>query len=142
MEAKELYLIPLLGNIKYYITKNGDVFTKRKKLHLLKSEIRAGYPSVTLSIIPKRPKKFLIHRLMCFTFLENKYIKPCVNHIDGDKLNNKIHNLQWVTYSENERHSFDVLGKKIRHSEETKDKIRQAAFRHKSYLDNFKYTSR
>ena len=37
--------------------------------------------------------------------------KPCVNHIDGDKENNNLNNLEWCTYSENERHSYDVLNK-------------------------------
>ena len=53
----------------------------------------------------------LIHRLVAITFLENTENKPCVNHKNGVKSDNTINNLEWVTYSENERHSIDVLGK-------------------------------
>ena len=56
-------------------------------------------------------KRFQIHRLVAICFLENKENKPCVNHLDGNPSNNKLTNLEWVTYSENEKHSFNVLGK-------------------------------
>ena len=57
-------------------------------------------------------KSFLIHRLVAEAFLKNPENKPCVNHKDGNRKNNSIKNLEWVTYSENTRHSFDVLGQK------------------------------
>lgn len=57
-------------------------------------------------------KSFLIHRLVAEYFIKNPENKPCVNHKDGNKLNNKKSNLEWNTYSENTKHSFDVLGQK------------------------------
>lgn len=57
-------------------------------------------------------KTYNIHRLVAITFIPNELKKPCVNHINGVKYDNRSENLEWVTYSENELHSFRVLGKK------------------------------
>jgi hypothetical protein len=49
-------------------------------------------------------KMYLLHRIIAITFLENQYNKEQVNHIDGNKLNNYMNNLEWVTNQENQIH--------------------------------------
>lgn len=51
-----------------------------------------------------------VHRLVAIAFLPRQM--PQVNHIDGNKINNHVSNLEWCTASENARHAFDVLGRK------------------------------
>jgi hypothetical protein len=53
-------------------------------------------------------KKCALHRLLALAFIENIENKPFVNHIDGNKLNNTLDNLEWVTSSENNLHAHKV----------------------------------
>lgn len=60
-------------------------------------------------------KRYFRHRLVALTFIENNYpdTKIQVNHIDGDKSNNVLSNLEWMTPSENDLHAFKTGLKKI-----------------------------
>ena len=66
------------------------------------------YKTVTLSSIDKQIT-FTVHRIVAKAFIINKGNKSQVNHIDWDKKNNKLENLEWVTEKENKKHSFHVL---------------------------------
>ena len=103
-------LIEIIGYENLYrISKNGDVFNKKnKKLKVTKCCSGTSYFQVCLSNKGKT-KNFLVHRLVALNFIPNPENKPQVNHIDGDKFNNNVSNLEWVTASENLIHSIRVL---------------------------------
>tara|TARA_R100000773_G_scaffold12099_1_gene11162 strand:+ start:335 stop:913 length:579 start_codon:yes stop_codon:yes gene_type:complete len=52
---------------------------------------------------------YRVHRMVAKSFIENPENKPDINHIDGNKLNNTVDNIEWCTKAENARHSRDVL---------------------------------
>lgn len=72
---------------------------------------KKGYLRVWLAKNGKR-KSYMVHRLVAEAFIPNVDNKPEVNHIDGNKQNNSVDNLEWVTGSENVVHSFEVLKRK------------------------------
>lgn len=67
-----------------------------------------GYHMVMLGAKNKR----YVHRLVAEAFCDNPNNLPQVNHKDGDKTNNRCENLEWVTRSQNQKHSTHVLDNK------------------------------
>lgn len=63
-----------------------------------------GYERVAIS--GNKQRHYVLHKLVAIEFVLNPQNKPQVNHIDGDKSNNKSSNLEWVTPKENTRHAF------------------------------------
>jgi hypothetical protein len=55
----------------------------------------------------KKPKTFLVHRLIAMAFLKKPEGKDYINHIDGNRLNNNLDNLEWCNHKENNNHAFD-----------------------------------
>lgn len=66
-----------------------------------------GYYNVKLCNGGDR-KYFFVHRLVATAFIPNKENKPQINHIDGNRLNNHVNNLEWVTMSENVLHAYNT----------------------------------
>ena len=95
-----LYQVSNLGNVKSWHTHGGKCGA------LLNTTLnKDGYCIVTLHKESKH-KSYLVHRIVAYLFITNVHNKPHINHIDGNKQNNKINNLEWVTPIENYIHAI------------------------------------
>lgn len=105
---EDFYEISLNGKIRSkdrtMIDKIGR--TRSREGKILNPDIAPnGYYRVTFSINRKR-KQFYVHRLIAEHFIPNPKNLPQVNHIDGNKLNNSLDNLEWVTVQDNVIHAY------------------------------------
>lgn len=112
MTEKQINKIPGFEHLKdyYFITDSGDIisnFANRRKT-LSYSTNHKGYYLCSMSVNKGRRKTASVHRLVALAFIDNPYNKEQVNHIDGNKINNSVHNLEWVTNQENMTHSWET----------------------------------
>ena len=87
---------------KYEVSDLGNVRNKRTGV-VRKLTNRGGYLKLRLSDIDEN-----VHRLVAETFLDHSIERTQVNHIDGDKTNNRVDNLEWVSPSKNVKHAYDT----------------------------------
>jgi len=96
---------------KYMITDTGKIYSYARNNYLTQRVTRYGYAEVVLSNQKdgKRSVKYVsVHRLVAMAFISNPNNLKQVNHIDGNKLNNVVSNLEWCTAQQNIQHAWDL----------------------------------
>lgn len=101
-------MIKVIDNFPTYTISDNGVITNITNGYVKKCwQCKNGYLYVDLQYKGYRSKQ-PVHRLLATHFLPNPDNKRTVNHIDGNKLNNALSNLEWATYSENMKHAYDT----------------------------------
>lgn len=116
----------------YLINENGVIFSKITGKEL-KPFLRKGYLCVCLYNFGVKCNIY-VHRLVAETYIENPNNKPCIDHIDGNPLNNNIRNLRWVTHSENNNNPITKKRFSVSSAKNMKDKDGSKHPRSKSVL--------
>ena len=99
--------IPIKGyEGQYTINVRGEVVSSFSGLSL-KHNLSTGYPRVGLYKPGSKAKYHTVHRLLAEHFIPNPLNLPLVNHINGDKSDSRIDNLEWVTASYNVKDGFN-----------------------------------
>ena len=107
---EELYEVSNLGRVKALKRKkNCNRGWGWIKEHIMKNSTNGGeYYKVPLTNKEHIRKYYLVHRLVAKAFLSNPDNLPEVNHLDGNKLNNCVNNLEWCTRKDNIKHAYKM----------------------------------
>jgi hypothetical protein len=97
----------IIGFDDYLINEFGEVYSLKTKMYIKSSNNYNNYKVITLRKNGVK-KQFRLHRLVAQAFLPNPYNKDQVNHIDGNKANNNLSNLEWATALENNVHAYKI----------------------------------
>lgn len=102
--------MPVYGYEKRYTITTDGVIKNKKGKEMAQFKTKQGYVFVLLSKDGIR-KQILVHRAVAMSFLGIDPVRDQVNHIDGDKANNNLSNLEWVTCKENIHHYIENRSK-------------------------------
>ena len=100
------YQVSNHGNIRSLTLWNSKEYVRRKEPKILKQNMSTtGYLKIKIRINGVK-KDYKVHRLVAMAFLDPVQGKEFVNHIDGNKTNNDVSNLEWCNRSENMQHAY------------------------------------
>jgi hypothetical protein len=117
---------------KYHVSHMGTIHNIKTKRKLNGWVSKSGYQYFDLYL--GKEDRYSAHRLIATFFIPNPFNYPCVNHIDGDKSNNIVDNLEWCTHQENTIHAYKKnLIKNRRVGRFTSKKLDMVRYLYKKY---------
>lgn len=102
-----LYQVSNLGNVKRIGSFRGVNKKYLNNYNLIPMDNGKGYLRIKLTKNNKS-KRIMLHRIIAEAFLENIYNKPFINHINSNRKDNRLENLEWCTQSENVKHAVNA----------------------------------
>lgn len=146
-----LYQVSNFGRVKSldYYQKNPQ--KKSTKLSLFKEKVlkqchdKDGYCYISLAK-KEKAKTARVNRLVAQSFIPNPKNLPCTNHIDNDRTNNSIGNLEWVTVAENNKHRMlhgnQIRGESVNTNKLTEKEVLEIRELYKNSVDGRKYRNK
>lgn len=98
LEEKELWYVNIISG--YDVSNMGRIRNNKTNHIIVPDKEEKGYCRLSIKVNGKK-KHYAVHRLVAKAFIPNPQNKPQIDHIDNDKSNNRVDNLQWVTNKEN-----------------------------------------
>ncbi len=128
-----LYEVSSLGNVKGVdrILSNGHCWNGKR---LKGGKFSNGYDFVCLRKNGVARNE-LVHRLVAQSFIPNPIDCKVVNHIDGDKSNNRLENLEWITHSENQEHAVKIGLRRTKLSKKILEYVKEQVAKGRSQQD-------
>lgn len=102
---QESGFVQVLGFPDYYVNRDGRIYSNKTGKYLKNCISKTGYCNVKFRLFGKA-YCFNVHRIIAMTFIPNPHDLKEVNHKDGNKKNNTVENLEWVSSSGNKRHAY------------------------------------
>ena len=132
MKAKDIWILKAIADGVYSANSDGNIFrhntdprcapTRPVKSH---KHGKTGYHLWSLSN-KGDVKSVTVHRFVALALVPNPNDLPCVNHLDGDKSNNSASNLEWCTYSGNQKHAYAKNLRSAKGENNTQSKLTEA----------------
>lgn len=103
---------PISDRVKIFVEPNGTVYLWNGRSNKLKEafyHISHGYKRVRVTDVITKTRRYLrVHRMVAELYLDNPNGYLQVNHLDGDKMNNDVSNLEWCDQSQNTIHAYEM----------------------------------
>lgn len=114
LEAEGFTMIDCIENLggMYGVNENGDIFSIRRMCLLKRLKHSLGYEQTYLSTLLNNNGQYhKLHRIVAMQFIPNPLGLTDVNHKNGIKTDNRVENLEWLSHSDNIKHSYRELGR-------------------------------
>ena len=110
---------------KYHISTKGEITNKKSGRTLKPQTQKLGYQTICIARPKKNPKSVYIHKIVAVFHIPNPNNYSLINHINGNKKDNRVENLEWITAQNNILHAFRTGLKKATNAKLSDEQVRE-----------------